>query len=343
MTLVKIMGIIYIVTQSYKKPPEIFGFLENFYVLCSMKKLKTLSVYSFMNLIPDEASALIYVEKTLWGDLPICPRCKGTNSIKRPLRKGHFCRKCRKDFTVKIGNVFENSNIGLHKWLYAMYLFVTSRKGIPSLQLSKEIGITQKSAWFLLQRIRASCKQSMQLLDGIVEIDETYIGGREKNRHETKKIPNSQGGANKDIVMGFKERDGKVKAYIIPNVKHDTLKFMIDSNITKEATICTDELKGYYNMDNYTHLKVNHSAREFVNGMASVNGVESFWALLKRGYNGTYHNFSTKHLSKYVDEFVFRQNEGNCKNDTVDRIKSLCMLGKGKYLSYKSLINRSAA
>ena len=327
-------------TQRYKKPSESFGFSEKLYVLCYMKKLKTLSVYSFMGLFPDEASALIYVEKTLWGDLPICPRCKGTNSIKRPLRKGHFCRKCRKDFTVKVGNVFENSNIGLHKWLYAMYLFVTSRKGIPSLQLSKEIGITQKSAWFLLQRIRESCKQSMQLMDGIVEIDETYIGGREKSRHEAKKIPNSQGGANKDIVMGFKERDGKVKAYIIPNVKHETLKFMIDANITKESTICTDELKGYYNMDNYTHLKVNHSAKEFVNGMASVNGVESFWALLKRGYHGTYHNFSTKHLNRYVDEFVFRQNEGNCKNDTVDRIKSLCMLSKGKYLSYKSLINK---
>ena len=134
-----------------------------------------------------------------------------------------------------------------------MYLFVTSRKGIPSLQLSKEIGITQKSAWFLLQRIRASCKQSMQLIDGIVEIDETYIAGREKSRHEAKKIPNSQGGANKDIVMGFKERDGKIKAYIIPNVKHETLKFMIDANIKKESTICTDELKGYYNMGNYIH------------------------------------------------------------------------------------------
>ena len=334
------MEIIYILPQRYKKPSESFGFLEKLYVLYYMKKIKTLSIYSFMMLFPDEASALRYIEKTLWGDLPICPYCHGTNMTKRPSRKGHLCKKCRKDFTIRIGNIFENANIGLHKWLYAMYLFVTSRKGIPSLQLSKEIGSTQKSAWFLLQRIRASCKQSMQLLGGIAEIDETYIGGREKSRHEAKKTPNSQGGANKDIVMGFKERDGKIKAYIIPNVKHETLKFMIDANIKKESTICTDELKGYYNMDNYTHLKVNHSAKEFVNGMASVNGVESFWALLKRGYHGTYHNFSTKHLSRYVNEFVFRQNEGNCKTDTVDRIKSLCMLSKGKYLSYKSLINK---
>ena len=326
--------------QRYKKPCESFGFLEKLYVLYYMKKLETLSIYSFMMLFPDEASALRYIEKTLWGDLPICPYCHGTNTTKRLSRKGHLCKKCRKDFTIRIGSIFENSNIGLHKWLYAMYLFVTSRKGIPSLQLSKEIGITQKSAWFLLQRIRESCKQSIQLLDGIVEIDETYIGGREKSRHEAKKIPNSQGGANKNIVMGFKERDGKIKAYIIPNVKHETLKFMIDSNIKKESTICTDELKGYHSITDYTHLKVNHSAKEFVNGMASVNGVESFWALLKRGYHGIYHNFSTKHLNRYVNEFVFRQHEGNCQTDTVDRIKSLCMLSKGKYLSYKSLINK---
>ena len=180
-------------TQRYKKPSESFGFLEKLYVLYHMKKLKTLSIYSFMNLFPDEASALSYIEKTLWGDLPICPRCKGTNTIKRPSRKGHFCKKCRKDFTIRIGTVFENSNIGLHKWLCAMYLFITSRKGIPSLQLSKEIGITQKSGWFLLQRIRESCKQSMQLLDGIVEIEETYIGGREKSRHEAKKYLTHKG------------------------------------------------------------------------------------------------------------------------------------------------------
>ena len=314
--------------QRYKKPSESFGFLEKLYVLYYMKKLKTLSIYSFMMLFPDEASALRYIEKNLWGDLPIRPYC----------RKGHLCKKCRKDFTIRIGTVFENANIGLHKWLYAMYLFVTSRKGIPSLPLSKEIGSTQKSAWFLLQRIRESCKQSMQLLDGIVEIDETYIPGREKSRHEAKKIPNSQGGANKDIVMGFKERDGKIKAYVIPNVQCKTLKDRIDTNIKKGATICTDELKGYQYIEDYTHLKVNHSTKEFVNGMASVNGIESFWALLKRGYHGTYHNFSTKHLSRYVNEFVFRQNEGNCQTDTVDRIKALCMLSKGKSLPYKNLI-----
>ena len=156
-----------------------------------------------------------------------------------------------------------------------------------------------------------------------------------------KKYRTHKGGANKDIAMGFKERNGKVKAHVIPNVQYKTLKDRIDTHIEKGATICTDELKGYHSITDYTHLKVNHSAKEFVNGMASVNGVESFWALLKRGYHGTYHNFSTKHLSEYVNEFVFRQNEGNCNTDTLDRIKSLCILSRGKYLSYKSLIKPS--
>ena len=193
-----------------------------------------------------------------------------------------------------------------------MYLFVTSRKGVSSLQLSKELGITQKSSWFLLQRIRETCRQTVRLPEGFVEIDETYIGG--------------------------KERGGKVKAHVIPNIQHKTLKDRIDTNIKKGTTICTDELRGYHSITDYTHLKVNHSAKEFVNGMASINGVESFWALIKRSYYGTYHHFSTKHLSRYVNEFVFRQNEGNCKTDTVDRIKSLCISSKGKRLFYRGLI-----
>ena len=306
-----------------------------------MKTVKIMSTFELLKRFPNNEVAIKYLENLQWSNGVFCIRCKERKRICKRKIGNYFCGGCHKSFNIKTNTLMQCSHIGAHIWLYTMYLFVTGRKGISSLQLSKEIGITQKSAWFLLHRVRRACKQNLNLLSGIVEIGETYIGGREKSRHETKKIPNSQGGANKDIVMGFKERNGKVKAHVIPNVQYKTLKDRIDTNIEKGATICTDELKGYNSITDYTHLKVNHSAKEFVNGMASVNGVESFWALLKRGYHGTYHNFSTKHLSRYVNEFVFRQNEGNCNTDTLDRIKALCILSRGKYLSYKSLIKPS--
>ncbi|MBC6425093.1 MAG: IS1595 family transposase [Ekhidna sp.] len=305
-----------------------------------MKKIQTLSVYDFMSRFPDEKAAIKFIENKRWEENIICPYCNSHEVVSRPARKGHRCKKCRKDFTVKTGTIFEHSNIKLHKWLYAMYLFVTNRKGISSLQLSKELGMTQKSAWFLLQRLRETGKQSKEMLDNFVEIDEAYIGGKEANKHANKKTPGSQGGANKDIVKGFRDKDGKVKAETIPNIQHLTLKEKINKNITKGAVICTDELKGYNNLsDDYTHLRVNHSAKEFVNGMATTNGIESFWALLKRGYYGTYHHFSTKHLNRYINEFTFRQNEGNCSIDTIDRMTALCKKSVGKSLKYKVLIN----
>ena len=282
------------------------------------------------------------MELKRWDGKPTCPSCSSKEQIyKRHIAGYYRCPACNLDFTVRTGTIMERSHIPLDKWLYAMYLLTTSRKGISSLQLAKEIGITQKTAWFLLQRIREACGKSNDkqnsFLAGIVEADECYFGGKEANRHESKKLRLGPGVTSKIAVFGMRERSGDVKAMVVGNTGVAVLQTELNKAIASGSVLCTDEHGAYRGVKQFHHLVVNHSAKEFVNGMAHTNSIESVWAVLKRGFYGTYHSFSGKHLQRYVDEFSFRLNEGNVTHHTMTRIDSLLTKTVGKRITYKRL------
>jgi len=301
----------------------------------------TISTFKLFEIFPDEATARTYLEGHLWPNGVKCPTCKSGERI--TTRKDGFyrCNACKLDFTVRTGTIFERSHVPLHKWLYAMYLLVTARKGISSMQLAKEIGITQKSAWFVLQRLREACNDENSKLKGLIEIDETFIGGLSRNMHKSKREAaiTGTGGKDKTAVLGMRERGGRTLAMPVENTTAKEVQSAIHARVEIGSTLMTDEHAAYNGMDGllFRQERVNHSAGEYVRGMAHTNGIESVWAVLKRGLQGVYHHASAKHLSRYVDEFTFRLNQGNVTRHTLERLASFVDAVAGKRISYKEL------
>jgi len=303
----------------------------------------TISTFQLFEMFPDQETARLYLEGRLWPNGPVCPQCANTDRI--TTRKGGFyrCNACGDfDFTIRTGTIFERSKIPLHKWVYAMYLLVTARKGISSMQLAKEIGVTQKSAWFMLQRLREACGSDDDLnkLCGEVEIDECFIGGKEANKHESKKRRIGRGPVGKTAVLGMRERGGRTRAKIVTERTIQAIHGEIHANVDYGSQLYTDEHIVFSDLDGlfFHHDAVCHSAGEYARGPVSTNSIESVWAVLKRGLHGVYHQVSAKHLGRYVNEFAWRLNEGNVKRHSLDRLASFVDAVAGKRLTYARLI-----
>jgi transposase-like protein len=287
-----------------------------------------------------------HVAKTRWPDGPVCPRCGVLDEKHYYLKTRRLwkCRACGKQFSVKLGTIFEDSPLGLDKWLPAMWFIANCKNGISSYELARDLGIQQKSAWFMLHRIRLAMQRgSIEKLSGEVEVDETYIGGLARNMHKSKRKEKitGTGTSGKIAVMGLLERHGEVRAKIVPDTKSRTLKVEVRENVEPGSEVHTDTFQSYQGLDSeFIHNVVDH-AESYVRGHIHTNGLENFWSLLKRGIKGTYVSVEPFHLFRYLDEQSFRFNE----RDGEDKDRSAMALGSiaGRRVTYDELTGKTGA
>ena len=295
-----------------------------------------ISVYDFLELFPDDEAAIAFMEEERWpGGVVVCAHCNSVDTTPLRRQRKHQCNECRKQFSVRTGTVFECSRIPLYKWLYAMYMMQTARKGISSIQLSKELGISQPSAWFLLHRLRHAMEIIDVTLEGVVEVDEVYLGGIEKYKHAKKKIHAGRGTVGKQTVLGMRQRDGPTVAIPVgPDEDYLLLDALFDT-IPEGSTIYTDHAKTYWGLkDRYIHFSVNHSIGEYVNGDVTTNSIESVWALVKRSYRGVFHFWAPKNSQRYMNEILFRVNH---KGPVMESIRATIRGAEGRRLTYEEL------
>ena len=307
-----------------------------------IQDFKTLT--EFTDYYKDEAVCRAYFENIRFAQGDFCPHCKHDKIMRFSDGKRYRCYSCKQDFTIKTGTLFGESKLPLRKWFIAIYLLTTRTKGISSIQLAKDVGVSQKTGWFMDHRIRESLTQNGGKLFGTTETDETYVGGKEKNKHWNKRTKHTQGRSTqtKTPIMGIFQRGGEARAIVVPNVSVPIVEANVFKNVRKGSIIYTDDFLSYLKLKkHYKHAVVSHGKGEYVRGDVHSNSAESFWALFKRGYVGTYHNMSKKHLQRYVNEFCFRFNRRGLQRqdlfaDIVTKVSGHAKLG------YKQLIANAA-
>jgi transposase-like protein len=304
---------------------------------------KGITLAELFKMFPDDKSAEEWFVNSRWPDGVRCPHCDSENVKENaahptmPFR----CNSCKKQFSAKTNTVMRGSKVGYQKWVITLYLMTTNLKGVSSMKLHRDLGVTQKTAWHMVSRIRKAYEEVNELFDGEVEVDESYFGGKEGNKHAKDKLNAGRGTAGKTPVVGIKDREtNQVKAQVVPSTNRPTLQAFVTENTTPETIVYTDEASAYSGLPR-EHVAVKHSVGEYVREQAHTNGLESFWSVLKRGFNGTFHHISPKHLHRYIGEFSGRHNDR--PSDTIEQMTHMVQAMEGKRLRYADLISGGPA